>query len=309
MSVVTGGLVYPVLPSGSVESNAPPGTSQSIDWSRGNVQILDLTTASGDVAVAFSDPSDGATYQLIVVRDSSGTNVASWPEKVRWPNLTAPILQSSNNGNVYDLIEFVYDGAHDLYHGRDLSGAEQFVADDAIGSSQIQNSAVIATKIASAAVGTAQLQTDAVTNAILRNSAGVSVIGRSTNSTGDPGDIAAASDRTYLGRSSGALAFKSLDVGDLPTLTASGQVDFGTGSDYAEVTIAASWVIAGQYAFSVNVRGGSAEHPIADEDAAVEELKAVVVSDDNAQVKVGVFAPNLTTGRYVVTVVAIGGLT
>lgn len=51
---------------------------------------------------------------------------------------------------------------------------------------------------------------DAVTNSKLRNSAAVSVIGRSANSTGDPADIAADANGKLLGRLSDALGFATL---------------------------------------------------------------------------------------------------
>ena len=55
--------------------------------------------------------------------------------------------------------------------------------------------------------GSSGLDNDAVTDQKLRNSVAVSVIGRSANSTGDPGDIAAASNGHILGRSSNQVLF------------------------------------------------------------------------------------------------------
>lgn len=48
---------------------------------------------------------------------------------------------------------------------------------------------------------------DAVTNAKIRNSTGLSVIGNASTSTGDPGDITAASDGLVLRRSGSSLGF------------------------------------------------------------------------------------------------------
>lgn len=58
-----------------------------------------------------------------------------------------------------------------------------------------------------ASVGTSQVDDDAITNAKLRNSGGLSVIGRTTNSSGDPADITAANDGEVLRRSGTSLAF------------------------------------------------------------------------------------------------------
>lgn len=62
---------------------------------------------------------------------------------------------------------------------------------------------------------TTTIGNDKVTDAKLRNSAAVSVIGRSTNSAGDPADIPASADGQYLQRTSGALAFATPKAKDL----------------------------------------------------------------------------------------------
>jgi hypothetical protein len=188
MTLVTGGLVYPLEPSTATESSQPTGTSQNVDWSIASVQLLDLRSASGDVTVSFANPVDGTTYQLIVVRDGSSPDVAAWPANIKWPGGFVQALQTSSNGNVFDVLQFVYSAEFDVYVGRDLSAAEQFVAPEAIGMQQLQN--------------------DAVTNAALRDSNPLSVIGRGANTTGDPGDIAAtASSGAVLRENSGTLGF------------------------------------------------------------------------------------------------------
>lgn len=57
-----------------------------------------------------------------------------------------------------------------------------------------------------------QIADNGVTNAKLRDSAGVSVIGRAANSTGDPADITAASDGLVLRRTSSVVAFGTVDT-------------------------------------------------------------------------------------------------
>lgn len=69
--------------------------------------------------------------------------------------------------------------------------------------------------IAFGTVATAGIADAAVTSAKLRDSAAVSVIGRSANSSGVPADIAAAADSTYFGRRSSALGFFALIEDDL----------------------------------------------------------------------------------------------
>lgn len=53
----------------------------------------------------------------------------------------------------------------------------------------------------------------AITNAKLRDSAGLSVIGRSANSSGDPADIIAATDKHVLRRSGTTLGFGQIEAG------------------------------------------------------------------------------------------------
>lgn len=57
---------------------------------------------------------------------------------------------------------------------------------------------------------------NAVTNAMLRDSAAVSVIGRAGATIGDPGDIVAAADDQILRRTAGVLSFGQLTVGMAP---------------------------------------------------------------------------------------------
>jgi hypothetical protein len=71
--------------------------------------------------------------------------------------------------------------------------------------------------------GVWEIDPGVVGNAELRDSVALSVIGRASNSTGDPADIAAASDGQVLRRSGTALAFGAVDLssanaitGDLP---------------------------------------------------------------------------------------------
>ncbi len=65
----------------------------------------------------------------------------------------------------------------------------------------------------------ATIANNAVTNAKLRDSAALSVIGRSANSTGDPADIAAASDHQVLRRSGTALGFGAVNLASSAAVT------------------------------------------------------------------------------------------
>lgn len=68
-------------------------------------------------------------------------------------------------------------------------------------------------------VATGGIADDAVTNAKIRNSAALSVIGRSANNSGDPADIAAGSDHQVLRRSGSTLAFGAINLSQANAVT------------------------------------------------------------------------------------------
>lgn len=60
---------------------------------------------------------------------------------------------------------------------------------------------------------------DSITDTMLRNSAAVSVIGRSAGTPGDPADITAGADGNVLRRTGGVLGFGALDLSDSDAVT------------------------------------------------------------------------------------------
>lgn len=76
------------------------------------------------------------------------------------------------------------------------------------------------------------LQTNIVGNSNLRQSAGLSLIGRSANSTGDVADITAGTDGQVLRRSGTSIAFGQVDVNSSNAVTGLlKQVNGGTGAN------------------------------------------------------------------------------
>lgn len=84
--------------------------------------------------------------------------------------------------------------------------------------------------VPAASIGTAQLADNAVTNAKLRDSAALSVLGRGANSAGDPGDIVASTDGHALRRSGNALAFGQIATSGIANAAV-------TGAKIADATI------------------------------------------------------------------------
>jgi hypothetical protein len=71
----------------------------------------------------------------------------------------------------------------------------------------VTDTTTVAWDLATSGQAKANVPDDSISDAKLRNSSGVSVIGRAANSTGDPADIAAGADDQLLRRVSGALSF------------------------------------------------------------------------------------------------------
>lgn len=65
----------------------------------------------------------------------------------------------------------------------------------------------------------AEIQPNVISNAKLRDSTGLSVIGRSANTTGDPGDIAAALDHQVLRRSGNTIGFGAIALNQTAAVT------------------------------------------------------------------------------------------
>lgn len=90
----------------------------------------------------------------------------------------------------------------------------------------IQRSALTGDVTAPAGNNATTIANDAVTDAKLRNSAALSVIGRAANSVGDPADIVASADNRFLKRVSSTLAFSQVDLatGDITGILPDGNL-------------------------------------------------------------------------------------
>jgi hypothetical protein len=114
--IPTGGIVNRAVTSGKLALNiahgqgatlTPSGTTQDIDFDDGNTQRLDLSSASGDVTLTFSNPQAGAVYRLLI-EQAATPRAITWPVAVLWPQGQAPIL--SDSSGAVDMIELYYDG-------------------------------------------------------------------------------------------------------------------------------------------------------------------------------------------------------
>ncbi len=75
----------------------PTGTTQEIDWNDGNVAVIDLESASSNVAITFANPQAGAMYFIKIIQDSTLPLNVTWPVNVKFPSGTAPTISTGAN--------------------------------------------------------------------------------------------------------------------------------------------------------------------------------------------------------------------
>lgn len=107
------------------------------------------------------------------------------------------------------------------------------------------------------ASGTVSLPNASITDAMLRNSAGLSVIGRPAASSGAPSDIVSTGARTFLASSAAntAVTFRAIETADFPT---GDWIGANSGSGYAgsfvSIVADATWYDSGA---SVSLTSGT----------------------------------------------------
>lgn len=87
----------------------PSGTTQTVDLNNGNVQTVNLGSASGDVTLTLSNPGDSHPYFLYLIQGATPRNV-TWPANVKWPQGQAAILSTTNGAK--DIVCMLYDGTN-----------------------------------------------------------------------------------------------------------------------------------------------------------------------------------------------------
>jgi len=95
------------LPLWQAATLMPSGTAETIDWDNGNIQKLDLASASGNVTLTLSNPIAGAFYKLYVIQGAAPLDVI-FPASVKWPQAQAPIFSTS--ASAVDSVTLYYDG-------------------------------------------------------------------------------------------------------------------------------------------------------------------------------------------------------
>lgn len=103
------------------------------------------------------------------------------------------------------------------------------------------------------------ISTNGVTDSLFRQSAGLSVVGRSANSTGNVADITAASDFQVFRRSGAAIGFGSVDLSQSAAVTGTlPPARGGTGvSNTGTITLGGNLTTSGAFTLTFTVTGNT----------------------------------------------------
>jgi len=96
-----GGQIYSPT---NAKGNSGTGTV-TFNWNDGNIQTVTLT---GNCTFAFSNPQSGATYQIIITQDATGSRTITWPT-IHWEGKTTPTL--TGTASSVDVVTLTYDGS------------------------------------------------------------------------------------------------------------------------------------------------------------------------------------------------------
>jgi microcystin-dependent protein len=171
-------------------------------------KLATIATA-GKVSNSATTATSANTINAIVARDGSGNFSAGTITATLTGNVTGNVTGSAGTLATGRTIALTGDvtGTTGTFNGSANVSAATTIANAAVTTAKIADANVTTAKIADANVTAGKIAADAVDDTKLRNSAALSVIGRSANSTGDPADIAVATDGHVLRRSGTTLGF------------------------------------------------------------------------------------------------------
>ena len=108
---VDGDILAPNLALTQASTLTPAGTTETVDWDTGNKQILDLSSATGDVALTLSNPLAGASYRIKIIQGAT-KRLITWPAAVLWPGGEEPT--QFQDANDVGIVWLDYDGTNYL---------------------------------------------------------------------------------------------------------------------------------------------------------------------------------------------------
>jgi hypothetical protein len=80
----------------------------TINWKLGNK--FKFTFGAQNNTFTFTAPTKPCSLTLMLIQDSVGSRLATWPASVKWPGGTAPTLTTT--ANAVDIISILYDGTN-----------------------------------------------------------------------------------------------------------------------------------------------------------------------------------------------------
>ncbi len=89
-------------------SNAPTGTTQTIDWANGLDQKLNLSSASGAVTLTLSNPPSAGHMMIKIVQGGTARDI-TWPVTVKWDDVVGEPTWSSDTSKTR-LVGLYWDG-------------------------------------------------------------------------------------------------------------------------------------------------------------------------------------------------------
>lgn len=91
-------------------TNTPAASTHTINWNLGNNQVLDLSSATTNITLAFINSQSGATYTIKIIQHPTTPVNVIWPGSVKWPGGVAPTI--STGASAVDLVTSFFDGAN-----------------------------------------------------------------------------------------------------------------------------------------------------------------------------------------------------
>ena len=101
----------------TLTASTPTGTTLTLNLASGNMQQLNLGSASGDVTITLTNAIAGGSYAIEIVQGAT-PHLVVWPANVKWPGGTTMGLTQA--ANAIDLVTLFYDGTYFLAVGGSL---------------------------------------------------------------------------------------------------------------------------------------------------------------------------------------------
>lgn len=205
-SASTEGVIQSIAPFGSSLAPTNPA-GNTIRIAAGHALVYGIFyTNTADVDFDVTGPGGGLQTDLIVLRHDVVANTVRLVHKQGIPGgAAAVVVQDPATYWEIALVEIVKNAGTNISTWTDKRVFCHFAT--MIAEQNIDDLAVTTAKIANTSVTTGKIANNAVDDTKIRDSAALSVIGRSSNSVGDPADIAAGTDNYILRRSGTTIGF------------------------------------------------------------------------------------------------------